>query len=139
MLLPLSTDKVDPEVMVTPSREELAIAWISAPLALVRLPPMIAEPLIMTDDEEPPVEMVPLVLVTTELWKYSVPPPVASSVPVFEVGAWMVSASFVPPGTLASTVAWLMNFKLELMAHCPWIVLSSFTRVGLGVVPLPSR
>ena len=49
----------------------------------------------MTDDDEPSAEMVPPVLVTTELWKYSVPPPVASSVPVFVVvGAWMVS---VPP------------------------------------------
>jgi len=50
-----STEKVDPEVMVAPSREELAIAWISAPLALVRLPPMISVPLRMTDDE-PSVE-----------------------------------------------------------------------------------
>ena len=52
MFWPASTEKVEPEVMVTPSREELAIPWISAPCrALVKLPPMIAEPLRMTDDE----------------------------------------------------------------------------------------
>ena len=37
----------------------------------------------MTDEDESPVEMVPLVLVTAELVISSVPPPVASSVPVF--------------------------------------------------------
>src|SRR5208282_3377010 len=78
---PLSTDKVDPEVMVTPSRRQL-IPWISAPLGLVRLPPMICVLLRSTNDE-PSVEMVPLVLVTTDPEKYSVPSPVASSVPVF--------------------------------------------------------
>ena len=64
------------------------------------------------------------------------PPPVASSVPVFVTpGAyWMLSALVVPPGTLASTVAWLMKFKLWMMP-CPWIVLSVFTRVSELVLP----
>ena len=43
--------------------------------------------LMMTDDELS-VEMVPLVLVTVVLEMFSVPPPVASSVPVFVVGTY---------------------------------------------------
>ena len=52
--------------MVTPSRAELLVPWITAPFVLVRLPPMIPEPLRMTDDDEPSVEMVALVLLTVE-------------------------------------------------------------------------
>ena len=49
VLFPGLTKKVDPEVMVTPWRKAPS-PWIAAPLALVRGPPMIVEPLRMTDD-----------------------------------------------------------------------------------------
>ena len=44
--------------MVTPLRVVLLMPWITAPLAVVRLPPLIVELLRMTVDE-PSVEMVP--------------------------------------------------------------------------------
>ncbi len=74
--------------------------------------------------------MVP-VLATFESLMFSVPPPVASSVPEFVVRTPAIPS--VPAETLALTVAWA-SFWNEVrlsMVPWPWIVLSTLTRVAL--------
>ena len=62
-MLPPSTEYVVPEVMVTPLSVVPLTPWIAAPLAAVRLPPLIVASLRMTD-EELSVEIVPPELLT---------------------------------------------------------------------------
>ena len=79
--------------------------------------------------------MVPLVLLTVAPRKYSVPPSVASSVPVFEVRGLDGERLVRPPGDVGVDDGLVDEVQGKLMAPCPWIVLSSFTRVSDLVLP----
>ena len=94
--------------MVTPLSVALLMPWMAAPAALVRLPPLIVEPSMTTEEEASALEIVPpaLLTVVSKIWSVhplgsaqraavghvpgldgsastivSVPPPVASRVP----------------------------------------------------------
>ncbi len=107
--LPLAAVTVLPPEIVTPSSVAVPVFWVTPPPAVVRVPPLTAEPANST------VEFVPVPRISPPVFaklprRCKMPPFVASIVPVL-VTVWVGATCKVPPVWLALIVPWLVRLK----------------------------
>ena len=127
-------------LFVEPLRVAVPLFWMVPPLEVVSVPPVIVLPLKSTTELVPVDRIRPVeVLLKVPPVSWSVPPAVASSVPLLETGLdgaiWSAAADW-----LASIVPLLVKVKAKpglLMPICPepWIVLLA-SLVNESVPPL---